>query len=487
VAFQAGGSPFYQQAYEQGARKGSIYDPGFGLPAAEREALRASREPRKIVLPAGTSAQDAELVQMQNPDAAVSVAGGGRMWDAIKRGLTYSSDVEAQRMRAMPNEMAAETARLARSGIAAGAPPATVMGASGIAQAAPPAKNPPPAGNVAGPRGTAPVGIAQAVPAPVAAPAADMQAEMDALRKLSGSDDAARQRKELIDTEESQGKAAAQAEVRDYEEQMKALGPVGAGREKRLKEQEARIKEGEGKNIKMTLIEAGLAIMAGRSSNALTNLAEGAAAGLKGYQARLDKAEAARAKLAEGMDVLEELRRAEAVATGDKKRELTRQIRAVESGANKARVDALTAEAGISSKQAEMVYKAAEDRAAMEKKQAFEAKEKALDRANTLAYADKMMAGRGDAGGNSLAAQKEHRAVLTARINAVKANLSAAQRGFTPADRQAAAQYRAEIAALEQELARLGTAGQGGAGGAAPVNSTGTTRIRFDAQGNMIQ
>jgi hypothetical protein len=138
--------------------------------------------------------------------------------------------------------------------------------------------------------------------------------------------------------------------------------------------------------------------MAGRSSNALTNLAEGAAAGLKGYQARLDKAEAARAKLAEGMDVLEELRRAEAVATGDKKRELTRQIRAVESGANKARVDALTAEAGINSKQAEMVYKVAEDRAAMEKKQAFEAKEKALDRANTLAYADKMMAGRGAGG-----------------------------------------------------------------------------------------
>jgi hypothetical protein len=137
--------------------------------------------------------------------------------------------------------------------------------------------------------------------------------------------------------------------------------------------------------------------------------------------------------------------------------------------ANKARVDALTAEAGISSKQAEMVYKVAEDRAAMEKKQAFEAKEKALDRANTLAYADKMMAGRGDAGGNSLAAQKEQRAVLTARINAVKANLSAAQRGVTKADRQAAAQYRAEIAALEQALAKLGPDTGGASAAPAPA------------------
>lgn len=45
VGFQTGGSPsMYEQAYAQGERKGSIYDPYFGLPPEERARVKAAAE-----------------------------------------------------------------------------------------------------------------------------------------------------------------------------------------------------------------------------------------------------------------------------------------------------------------------------------------------------------------------------------------------------------------------------------------------------------
>jgi hypothetical protein len=118
VGFQAGGSPtMYQQAYAQGERKGSIYDPNFGTSATRPIRVPeggGSKKPREIVLPRGTSAQEKELTQMQNPDAIVRVEGEGSFWSGVgqgvKRAATYSSDVEAQQQKA---DTARETAGLA--------------------------------------------------------------------------------------------------------------------------------------------------------------------------------------------------------------------------------------------------------------------------------------------------------------------------------------------------------------------------------------
>ena len=71
-----------------------------------RALLDAARKPRVINLPKGTPADEVELIRMQNPDAVVRTEDeGSKLRDigqAIKRGLTYSSDVEAMKKRQQP-------------------------------------------------------------------------------------------------------------------------------------------------------------------------------------------------------------------------------------------------------------------------------------------------------------------------------------------------------------------------------------------------
>jgi hypothetical protein len=90
IAFQEGGQPKkYETPYDRMNRE-------------NRE--KASEEPRVINLPKGTSPDEVELIRIQNPDAIVRTEDeGSRLRDigqTIKRGLTYSSDVEAMKQRA---------------------------------------------------------------------------------------------------------------------------------------------------------------------------------------------------------------------------------------------------------------------------------------------------------------------------------------------------------------------------------------------------
>jgi hypothetical protein len=105
-------------------------------------------------------------------------------------------------------------------------------------------------------------------------------------------------------------------------EEEKRATEFGAEREKRLKGQEEKLAGSEKQNLNMTLIDMGLAMMAGQSPDALQNLAAGAQQGLKGYQGRLQNIQNSREKLDESMARLAEIREEKLSAVGARKREL---------------------------------------------------------------------------------------------------------------------------------------------------------------------
>jgi hypothetical protein len=115
----------------------------------------------------------------------------------------------------------------------------------------------------------------------------------------------------------------------ELSEEEKRAAEFGSEREKRLKAQEDKLAGSEKQNFNMTLIEAGLAMMAGESPNALKNLAEGATRGLKGYQGRLQTIQDSREKLDESMARLAEIREEKMSAVGARKRELNQQERSI--------------------------------------------------------------------------------------------------------------------------------------------------------------
>jgi hypothetical protein len=98
----------------------------------------------------------------------------------------------------------------------------------------------------------------------------------------------------------------------------------GTEQEEKYKKRGERLEKDEKQNPYMSLIEAGLAIAAGESPNALKNLAVGAQQGLKGYQGRLEKVNEGRDNLDESMFKLYNIRNDKVTAAGDKLRELGR-------------------------------------------------------------------------------------------------------------------------------------------------------------------
>ena len=169
---------------------------------------------------------------------------------------------------------------------------------------------------------------------------------------------------------------------------------------------------------------------------------------------------------------------------GSERRQATRDVRNAERDARNAEINMLSTAMGVKQKQASDVMDVVEKRRAEQNKQEFEAEQNALQRASTLEYGRLMTQGRGGAGGGGgdkysdlTAAQ---RASMVERAYRAWDNMEPSQRrmlekqGVTEAD-----WVRARTDAL------MGAAT--GAAPAAPVNSGGTTRIRFDAQGNMIQ
>jgi len=102
--------------------------------------------------------------------------------------------------------------------------------------------------------------------------------------------------------------SAAQRQLNQLKADITAQGDYGKDREAKLKTKEERIGKEEGKAGGLALLEAGLAMMAGGSSNAFANIGQGAMVGTAAYRKSMDKLEDAKDKLDDAYGRLEDVR-----------------------------------------------------------------------------------------------------------------------------------------------------------------------------------
>jgi len=133
-------------------------------------------------------------------------------------------------------------------------------------------------------------------------------------------------------------------------------GPAMADYEKRLKGKEERLSKKEADLPAMSITEAGLAMMAGTSPNALTNIGVGAQTGYKSYTAGLEKLAEARDKLDESFAKIEELRRSEGIANDKELRQMGKGIAQTYVKAKEMGLSALMEDGKLGRKEAENTF-----------------------------------------------------------------------------------------------------------------------------------
>ena len=102
--------------------------------------------------------------------------------------------------------------------------------------------------------------------------------------------------------------SSAQQQLNRLKADIAAQGEYGKDKEAKLKAKEERIGKEEGKAGGLALLEAGLAMMSGTSSNAFANIGQGAMVGTAAYRKSLDKIEDAKDKLDDAYGRLEDVR-----------------------------------------------------------------------------------------------------------------------------------------------------------------------------------
>jgi len=145
---------------------------GGGIIAFSGEEGSQVKNPRVINLPKGTPYDEVELIRLQNPDAIVRTEDEGSKFrdigQAIKRGLTYSSDVEAMKERSKaPPRMASpqpDTQTYTRKSGAMPTPEAPVSDLKALAEQKRIQQAPPPAAPPAAPQGGLPGAAAAMTP-----------------------------------------------------------------------------------------------------------------------------------------------------------------------------------------------------------------------------------------------------------------------------------------------------------------------------------
>ena len=128
---------------------------------------------------------------------------------------------------------------------------------------------------------------------------------------------------------------AAGRQVSLFEQEMQNRKPAFEERLKKLDEKEGRVKSMEDRNVNMSLLEAGLSMMAGDSPHAFVNIGKGAQVGVKSYTEGLAKVEAARDKMDEARARIEEFRRNEDMMTSKERRAVLRDYDNTVSAAQK--------------------------------------------------------------------------------------------------------------------------------------------------------
>jgi len=126
--------------------------------------------------------------------------------------------------------------------------------------------------------------------------------------------------------------------------------------EKRLKGKEERLSKKEADLPAMSIVEAGLAMMAGTSPHALTNIGVGAESGFRSYKAGLEKLAEARDKLDESFAKIEELRRSEGIANDKEMRQMSKGIAQTYVKAKEMGLSALMEDGKLGRKEAENTF-----------------------------------------------------------------------------------------------------------------------------------
>jgi hypothetical protein len=112
----------------------------------------------------------------------------------------------------------------------------------------------------------------------------------------------------LVSEQGESEKSAAQRQLDQLKTDLAAQGAYGKDREAKLKGKEERIGKEEGQAGGLALLEAGLAMMAGGSSNAFANIGQGAMVGTAAYRKSMDKIADAKDKLDDAYGRLEDVR-----------------------------------------------------------------------------------------------------------------------------------------------------------------------------------
>lgn len=116
------------------------------------------------------------------------------------------------------------------------------------------------------------------------------------------------------------------AQERDeLERQIRERGLLGEKQEARLKAREEKLGKQEKDLGPLALLQTGLAIMSGSSPYALQNIGTGAQLGLKGYKEGLEKLDAARERIEDGLERIETARRSEGILNDQQRSALRRE------------------------------------------------------------------------------------------------------------------------------------------------------------------
>jgi hypothetical protein len=284
-----------------------------------------------------------------------------------------------------PNESAAETARLQRQAASAAQPEFIDARSRSAAPAAPAARTSRPA--------PAPTPAPQATPAPAAPEETGIAGALKAQQALAGGD---KEIKDMLAAQERETTSGIE-DLRKMREKEKPAGEAYSKYEQSLQKEEREAKGKEDRNLRMALLNAGLAMMAGTSPYALENIGKGAMVGTKQYMDGIDKLEAAGKKRQEALAMIEQARRAEAREDYKAKNEFEAKAFELQTGAKRFSIDALAKIYGTNKQAATDIFNNMEQnktRMEAEREQSRSRRETAIIAAEAHKYAADAYGGR---------------------------------------------------------------------------------------------
>lgn len=272
-----------------------------------------------------------------------------------------------------------------------------------------------------------------------------------------------------------------------HDREVKARGVLGEKEEARYKARGEKLDKQEKDLGLMSLVEAGFAIMSGESPYALKNIGAGATIGFKSYKQGLDKLDAARDRVDEGLARLEIARRSEGIMNAQQRSALVREgnnmlLKGMESSVNAmdkywgvAKDDAVrAATAGLNARMERAKTAAQDARTAGEQANALQREAMGQTGANLRQLASNESAqqvARTNASRNAGEAYENNMARL---LETVRKNIADEAKEMFPFDPAARSKYQRDQFALAVQknpsLAKyLGVAGGGGAPSGADI------------------